>query len=200
MEKFNISIDNELCLMERYKLTPTELFVVKIILLAQQENEYEWIQRFANVHSIRPIIEELQSKEIILKSWKLPPSGSKLVIEDIPFNKNFIKQFFRASFEMGRELFEIYPQTTSVNGQIFNLRRVSKKFDSLEDAFARYAKYIKYKEETHKQVLELVKWGIENGYTFTTLDSFIVDQDWNNLLNVKNGEIVNVNTDAIKMI
>lgn len=200
MEKFNISIDNELCLMERYKLTPTELFVVKIILLAQQENEYEWIQRFANVHSIRPIIEELQSKEIILKSWKLPPSGSKLVIEDIPFNKNFIKQFFRASFEMGRELFEIYPQTTSVNGQIFNLRRVSKKFDSLEDAFARYAKYIKYKEETHKQVLELVKWGIENGYTFTTLDSFIVDQDWNNLLNVKNGEIVNVNTDAVRMI
>lgn len=186
--------------MERYKLTPTELFVVKIILLAQQENEYEWIQRFANVHSLRPIIEELQNKEIILKSWKLPPSGSRLVIEDIPFNKNFIKQFFRASFEMGRELFEVYPQTTSVNGQIFNLRRVSKKFDSLEDAFARYAKYIKYKEETHKQVLELVKWGIENGYTFTTLDSFIVDQDWNNLLNVKNGEIVNVNTNAVRMI
>ena len=101
---------------------------------------------------------------------------------------------------MGRELFEVYPQTTSVKGQIFNLRRISKKFDSLEDAFARYAKYIKYKEETHKQILDLVKWGIENGYTFTTLDSFIVDQDWNNLLNVKNGDIVNINTDAIRMI
>lgn len=186
--------------MERYKLTPTELFAIKVILLAQEEGEYEWIQRFAQVQSIRPIIEELQNKEIILKSWKIPPSGSKLDIEDIPFNKNFIKQFFRASFEMGRELFEVYPQTTSVKGQIFNLRRISKKFDSLEDAFARYAKYIRYKEETHKQILDLIKWGIENGYTFTTLDSFIVDQDWNNLLNVKNGDIVNVNTDAIKLI
>ncbi len=186
--------------MERYKLSPTELFCIKMILLAKEEGEYEWLQRFAQISNLRDILVTLQEKGIILKNYKIGSQGSSLVVEEIPINQNFQKQFYRYSFEMGQELFEIYPQSTIVNGLVYNLKRVSKHFDSLEDAFARYAKYIKYKEETHKQVLELVKWGIENGYTFTTLDSFIVDQDWNNLLNVKNGDIVNVNTDAIKLI
>lgn len=186
--------------MERYKLTPTELFAIKVILLAQEEGEYEWIQRFAQVQSIRPIIEELQNKEIILKSWKIPPSGSKLDIEDIPFNKNFVKQFFRASFEMGRELFEVYPQFLVINGISYNARRVSKKFDSLEDAFRNYAKSIKNDPIIHRNIIELIKWGIENNYNFTTLDDFICDRSWTALEAFKNGNGININTDVIKLI
>lgn len=99
-----LNIENEVGLCERYSLTPTELFGVKVILLAQNEGEYEWIQRFAQIVKLRSVLENLREKEIILKSWKLPKEGSKLEIEDIPFNKNFIKQFYRASFEMGEEL------------------------------------------------------------------------------------------------
>ena len=85
------SINNELCLLEKYKLTPTELFLTKVILLAQIEKEYEWLQRFAKIQKLRPILESLQQKEIILKSWKFPKEGTKVQIEDIPFNKNFLK-------------------------------------------------------------------------------------------------------------
>lgn len=169
-------------------------------MLAKEEGEYEWLQRFAQTVKLRDILESLQNKGIILKSWKLPKEGNQLIIEDIPFNQNFQKQFFRASFEMGQELFNIYPQTTYVNGQLFSLRTVSKKFDSLEQAFLKYAKYINNNPETHAHIIELIQWGIDNGYNFTTLDRFIIDQNWNILEAVKEGNTINVNTEAIKMI
>ena len=101
---------------------------------------------------------------------------------------------------MGKELFDVYPQSTIVNGQIFNLKRVSRKFDSLEDAFNKYAKYISNNNDTHQEILELVKWGIDNGYNFTTLDSFIVDNSWLAIKAMKEGNGININTEAIKMI
>lgn len=195
-----LNLENELCILEKYNLEPTELFTVKVILLAQQDGEYEWLQRFAKLLKLRDVLISLQNKGIILKSWKIPKEGEKLVIEDIPFNQNFQKQYFRASFEMGEELFNAYPQSTVVNGQIYNLKRVSRKFDSLEDAFAKYAKYIHNSPEIHREVIDLVKWGIDNEYNFTTLDSFIVDNSWKAIKAMKEGNGINVNTEAIKMI
>ena len=195
-----LTLENELCLLEKYKLTPTELFTIKLILLAKEDGEYKWLQRYVQIIKLRDILVSLQEKGIILKSWKLPKEGQQLIVEDITFNQNFQKQYFRASFEMGEELFNVYPQSTIVNGQIYNLKRVSRKFDSLEDAFAKYAKYIHNNPEIHQEVIELVKWGIDNGYNFTTLDSFIVDNSWIAIKAMKEGNGINVNTEAIKMI
>ena len=195
-----LTLENELCLLEKYKLTPTELFTIKLILLAKEDGEYKWLQRYVQIIKLRDVLVSLQEKGIILKSWKLPKEGQQLIVEDITFNQNFQKQYFRASFEMGEELFNIYPQSTIVNGQIYNLKRVSRKFDSLEDAFAKYAKYIHNNPDIHQEVIELVKWGIDNGYNFTTLDSFIVDNSWMAIKAMKEGNGINVNTEAIKMI
>jgi hypothetical protein len=195
-----LTLENELCLLEKYKLTPTELFTIRVILLAKEDGEYEWLQRFAQIVKLREILENLQEKGIILKSWKLPKEGSQLIVEDIPFNQNFQKQYFRASFEMGEELFKTYPQSTIVNGSLYNLKRVSKHFDSLEQAFLKYSKYIKNNPETHQHIMELIKWGIDNGYNFSTLDSFIIDNSWLAIEAMKEGNGINVNTEAIKMI
>lgn len=194
-------IDNELVLMEKYKLTPTELFTVRTILMAQDGNT-EPLKRLNVILNgeFRLILERLQSKEIIIKAYKIPKQGTEFVPEDVLFNKNFVKQVYRASFEMGDELFETYPQFTMVQGAMYNLRRVSKKFNDLEDAFAKYAKIIKNDPEKHQEILDLIKWGIDNGYNFTTLDDFICDRGWTALSAFKNGNGINVNTDAIKMI
>lgn len=200
MEHFKFNIENELAILEKYNLTPTELFTIKVILLAKEEGEYEWLQRFVQIVKLRDVLVSLQEKGIILKSWKLPKEGSQLVVENIPINQNFQKQFFRASFEMGEELFEVYPQSTIVNGSLYNLKRVSKHFDSLEQAFLKYSKYIRNNPDTHQHIVELIKWGIDNGYNFSTLDSFIIDNSWLAIEAMKEGNGINVNTEAIKMI
>ena len=194
-------IDNELVLMEKYKITPTELFSVRTILLAQ-EGEYDPLQKLSIILNgeLRTVLESLQSKGIITQAYKLPKPGTQFIPEDVQFNKNFVKQFYRASFEMGEELFDTYPQFTTVQGTVYNLRRVSKKFNDLEDAFAKYAKVIKNDPKKHQEIIELINWGIENGYNFTTLDDFICDRGWTALSAFKDGNGINVNTEAIKMI
>ena len=148
------TIENEMALLERYKLTPTELFTVKVILLATDNGDYTWVQKFAKLLKLRDVLISLQEKGIILKSFKIGSEGSSLSIEDIPFNQNFKKQFFRASFEMGEELFNTYPQFIVVGGVSYNARRVSKKYNDLEDAFAKYGKAIKNSPDLHQQITD----------------------------------------------
>ena len=167
-----------------------------------QDGEFGPLTRLNKIlnGNLRLILEKLQSKGIIIQAYKLPKPGTKFVPEDVQFNKNFIKQFYRSSFEIGEELFEAYPQFTVVQGATYNLRRVSKKFNDLEDAFAKYAKIIKNDPEKHQEIIDLIAWGIENSYNFTTLDDFICDRGWTALEAFKNGNGVNVNTNAVRMI
>lgn len=199
MKYLNHDLNTELILMNQYKLNPNELMCIKVILLAQ-DGEYEYLQNFAQVCQLRLLLTTLQSKGIILKSYKLPKEGSSFVPEDVQFNQNFLKRYYRSAYEMGEELFYTYPQSCVVNNQVFNLRSVSHKFDSLEDAFAKYAKQIKNNPDVHKEILDNIRWGIENGYNFTTLDRFIVDRAYEALKAFKEGNTININLESTQLL
>lgn len=201
---FAFDIDNELIFLEKYNLTPTELMTIRTILLAQ-DNQEDYLFKFNNILTktdvkFRDILISLQNKQIITKAYKIPNEGESFEFEDVTFNKSIIKAFYRASFELGKELFNVYPQTTIVNGVIYALRRVSKKFNSLEDAFRVYGKTIRWDEELHNEIIELVKWGIDNDYSFTTLDDFIVDNAWESIRAIRDGHAININFNAIKQL
>ena len=201
MKYLRHDLDSELILMKDYNLTPNELVTIKVILLAQ-DGEYEYLQRFNEIFNgqLRLLLVELQSKGIIIKSYKIPKQGQPFQPEDVQFNQNFLKKYYRSAFEMGEELFYTYPQSAVVQGQVFNLRTVSKKFDSLEQAFQKYAKSINNKPEIHNQIIKNIKWGIENSYNFTTLDRFIVDRGYEALDAMRNGEGTNINLEATQLI
>ena len=201
---FAFDIDNELIFLEKYNLTPTELMTIRTILLAQ-DNQEDYLFKFNNILiktdvKFRDILISLQNKQIITKAYKIPNEGEAFEFEDVTFNKSIVKAFYRASFELGKELFNVYPQTTIVNGVIYALRRVSKKFNSLEDAFRVYGKTIRWDEELHNEIIELVKWGIDNDYSFTTLDDFIVDNAWESIRAIRDGHAININFNAIKQL
>ena len=189
--------------MKDYKIYPNELYTIKVILLAQ-DGEYEYLQQyvssFENKNYFRSALEALQEKGIILKSYKIPKPGTSFIPEDVQFNQNFLKKYYRSAYEMGEELFYTYPQSCVVNNQVFNLRSVSHKFNSLEDAFAKYAKQIKNNPEIHQEILEDIKWGIENGYNFTTLDRFIVDRAYEALKAFKEGNSININLESTQLL
>lgn len=187
--------------MRDFKLTPDAMFTIKVILLAQ-DGEYNYLQEYAQILNgrLRLLIELLQERGIILKSYKIPKEGQQFVPEDVQFNQNFLKKYYRSAFEMGEELFYTYPQSCTVQGQIFNLRTVSKHFDSLEQAFQKYAKSIKNNPEIHQEIIDNIKWGIENGYNFTTLDRFIIDRGGEALKAFKEGNSININLEATQLI
>ena len=174
-----------------------------MILLIQEGDVNPYINLYFSLPAacrggIRDLLISLQQKHIITKEYKILPAGSNFVPEDVTFNKNFIKNFYKGSFWIGKELFENYPISTVVKGVEHKLRRVSKKFDSLEDAYRAYGKAISWKPEVHRKVLQLIEWGKENNYQFTTLDDFIVDNDWLNLQAMKDNSILDSNT--VKML
>ena len=191
--------------MDKYRLVPNELMFIRVLLILQDENDEELFGRYLRILkeegiNLRELIITLQGKEIILKSYKIPKQGETFDPFAIPLNKNFLKNLYKCSFELGKELFETYPQFGNINGSLVGIRSVSKKFDSLEDAYFKYGKTIGWSVERHNHIIELVKWANENNIINYTLASFIVDNRWHELEALRNGDLANVNFDAVKLI
>lgn len=194
--QISMQLEEELSFIERYNLTPNEFLFVKMLFLAREGDEgKELVKRYFDIPETTrtnaiDLLTSLQDKQVITQEFKIPNVGGAFNPNKVTFNKNFEKSLYRSSFMMGKELFDIYPRSTVVNGIEYKLRRVSKKFSSLEQAFFHYGKYIGWNPDKHKQILELVELGKQTGYQFSTLDAFIVDNDWLNIEALKeNGQL-----------
>lgn len=199
-----LNIDNEASILTKYNLNPNELYVIKCLLF-MQEDESKYLQSYLQLPesirgNFRDILLSLQNKHLILSSFTIPSKGQSLDLSQIPFSKNFLKDYYRSSFELGKELFEAYPQFGEINGKVISLRGVASKFDSLEDAYRVYGKIIHYKEEVHKEIISLVNWAKNNNILNQSLASFIVNQGWIDLKAIKDGKVVNYNVNSIKLI
>jgi hypothetical protein len=198
-------MNEHIILLEKYNINSDELLFVTMILLIQDGEEYDFINRYFNLplscrNGIRELLISLQDKGIITKEYKIPNKGDKFIPEDITFNKNFVKRFYKSSFDIGKELFEEYPMFGIINGNPVGIRSISKKFDSLEDFYRFYGKSISWNPEKHSEIIELVKWGKENNLIVCSLANFIIDQKWNELEALKQGDIANINYDAVKLL
>lgn len=203
----NLLIEDEINLLGKYNLNPTELFLIRLILLAKEYKQEDYLFSYMQLPiecrgDIRAALEALQNKGIILKEWKLPSKGERFEPTEIPFKVSFINEFHRTAKTMGKELFDAYPQFAHIQGKVVAIKSVSKKFNSLEDAFRFYGKSIRWNNKTHQEILELVDWAKNNTNEFIncSFSSFIIDQRWNDIKALRDGNIANVNFDAIQMI
>lgn len=204
MKNLTLNLEEEVAVLNKYRITPNELMLVKTLLLLQDEENEDLFKTYIEVLyncgvKLRDGLLSLQEKGIILKSYKVPKEGEAFDPYSIPFNKSFIKTLYKCSFELGKELFTEYPQFGSVQGNVVGLRSISKKFDSLEDAYFKYGRSIGWNPERHNHIIELVKWAREHNIINYTLASFIVDHRWLELEALKDGE-GNINYESIKML
>lgn len=205
MKSLTLNLEEEISILSKYKITPNELTFIKTLLILQDEENEDLFKDYieslyvCNV-KLREVLISLQKKEIILKSYKIPSEGESFDPYSIPFNKNFIKSLYKSSFELGKELFEIYPQMTVINGSLVTLRGVSKHFDSLEACYFRYGKAIGWNQERHEKVLDLIKWAKERDIIKQSLSSFVINNSWLDLEAIRNGDSGNYNFDTIKAL
>lgn len=178
--------------------------LIRTLLILQDEDDENLFKDYIELlHDsnikLRDVLLSLQEKEIILKSYKIPREGESFDPYTIQFNKNFIKALYKCSFELGKELFEVYPQFGSIQGNIVGIRSVSKKFDSLEDAYFKYGKSIRWDIDRHNHIMELVRWAKSNNIINYTLASFIIDQRWLELEALRDGA-GNINYDNVRLL
>ena len=195
----------QLLFCEKYSINPSELLLLEIILIAQEGDEPEIVNEYfssrvcARGFTIE-LLTGLQNAGIINKSYKIPEKGSVFNPLDIPLNKNVVKDFYKCSFELGKELWDTYPQFGIVNNSRVGLRSVSKKFDTIEDFFRFYGRTIRWKPEIHNHIIELVNWAKENNILCVTLANFIIDRKWEELESLRNGDTGGMNFDAVKVV
>lgn len=199
----NLELKQQILFCDKYGINANQLLLLEIILLAQEGDDSENVQLYFQSKvkgNLLNNLVKLQEVGVILKSFKMPHAGDRLDLYSIPINRNLVKDFYKCSFELGKELFEVYPQFAVINNSPVGIRSVSKKFDSLEDFYRFYGKTIRYNSEFHNHIIELVKWANENNILNTTLANFVIDHKWEELEALKNGELANVNFDAVKIV
>lgn len=181
MKNFELSIDREIQFMIKYQLTPDEFFLMKLIFFAQ-EGQDKYISQFANEcrfeKPIREILTSLQDKGVINKSYVIPQTGEVFNPQDVDFNKNVLNQFFQHSQDLGMELFEAYPPFTIINGKTFSLRNISKNFKDFDDMAWNYGKAIRFDQNKHEEIMELLEFGKENNLIHSGISDFILSRGW----------------------
>ena len=205
MNKYDYNIDEEIAIMEKYGITPNELFVIKAILLLQEGYPEDYLLRYLKLpekEDFRTTLVNLQNKGIILKSYEIPKKGETFDPEEIQINKAFFKTVYRSGFDLGKELFDIYPMFTNIEGKVVGLRGISRKFDSLEDFYRFYGKAIKWDPKIHQRIIDLLNWEQNNniGYINFSIASFVIEHKWEELEALKDGKIVNTNFETLETL
>ena len=185
MAHVTLDLDKELDFFSKWKVTPTELFFVQMILLCQEgSDETELPKRFFTLcrqqgWPIPQMIEGLKAKGIILKSYTIPDQW-EVDLLNIPLSKNFTKEVFKNSQDMYKELVEHYPSTIWVNGVANEAIRFksSYKFASVDDLAIFYGKSIRWNPTTHSDIIDLIDRGKESGYNFCNITDFIAGKQW----------------------
>lgn len=191
----SMSVDRSLSLMEKYRLTAEEFFIIELLFLASSDERLpQYLERYLSIPVKREnffdILRELQRKKVILASCKFPDSLEDFDPETIAFNSLFLNNYRKHSMDLLAELKATYPSFGYINGVSVHLQNFSKKFDS-EEAFAfAYGKAIHWDESEHRHVLELVKWAKDNSRNLLTVNigDFVSSKLWNTLEDAKSGD------------
>ena len=190
-----MELKNMLDAMTMYNLDANEYLFLYLLFLAQiDENDglgrsnllFLWCQNDSNVKKINDLIESLKGKNIIKKDFvyvqgETDPSS-------IPINKSIVKSLFKHSPEMGEELWNIYPDNTTINGITYSWKNICGKgstFNSLDDFFYFYGKQINHNPILHKEIIDLINWAKEYKQIRFSIREFVVSHKWEELKRIK---------------
>lgn len=179
----NISFLEEINIVIESGLTPTELFVIRLIFLGLDGDPSplrNYVENIPNGRGlIREVIKSLMSKKIINSTYQIPDESSPIIISNIPFNKNFIKKYIKESNELGKEFFYEYPDFTNINGKLVSIKNFTKaNLFSLDDFCRFYTKSIKSQSVTHERVMSALRFGKDNNLIHYSILEFIASMKY----------------------
>ena len=192
----DISLKEEINLYISSKLTPTELFVIRLLFLAIDGDPQYLIDYLSNVSNgkelFRQILSSLKEKKVINATFKVPKEGETLNYKNIPFNKNFLKRYLKEANVAGKQLFDAYPSFININGKMCSIKNITKaNLYSLEDFCLYYSKAIKSSKVKHEEVMEALEYGKENNLISYSITEFIASRKWNEINEIRNSGDIN---------
>ena len=203
MNTRELSLNEEIDIYVNSGLTPTELFIVRLLFLAI-DGDSEPLRKYLNgvtngkLH-FKNVLISLKEKKVILSSFNIPDEGETLNFKNIPFNKNFMKAYIRESNDLGKEFFDAYPPFININGKLVSIRNFTKAgLFSFEDFCLFYSKTIKNAGVTHERILKDIEFGKEHGLIHYSVLEFLASKKWEEIEYIKDsGEINGYNNSEL---
>lgn len=194
MRFYDISLDEDLEIMSRYKINANEFMLVKLLLLSQDhpDNDKHLDLYLKECHADgtlnREFINLLVDRRIIVKTSPVVKKTSGIFPEDFHFNEVFMKNFFKFSDQMGKEIWDLYPDYIIGSCRNFPAKNFSKRFKDLKELFLYYAKQIKNNPKKHEQVVESLKFAIKHELITSSIIDYLLSNQWDYHIKVMNGE------------
>ena len=203
MNTRELSLNEEIDIYVNSGLTPTELFIVRLLFLAI-DGDSEPLRKYLNgvtngkLH-FKNVLISLKEKKVILSSFNIPNEGETLNFKNIPFNKNFMKAYIRESNDLGKEFFDAYPPFINIDGKLVSIRNFTKAgLFSFEDFCLFYSKTIKNAGVTHERILKDIEFGKEHGLIHYSVLEFLASKKWEEIEYIKDsGEINGYNNSEL---
>lgn len=177
-----MELDTILNIMAKYKLTADELLLVYLTFIAQTENgdpksnnHYfrKWYEG-GGKERLRELFNSLKEKGVIKKNY----NPSTYDPDEIEFNGNFIKQYFKLSGELGIELEDAYPTYLYLNGKTVSLKNIAKRFLNKSEFYFWYSSTIGHSIEKHREILEILEWAKSKDLVQVSMVEFVSSQKW----------------------
>lgn len=179
-------------IINKYNLSADELLLIYLTFISQSENGngkiyFEHWYNGTGKNKLLQLFNSLKEKGIIKKNY----NPEEYDPDEIEFNKTFIKQYFKYTGELGKELYDNYPSFITINNKVYSLKNISKKFISLDEFYFYYSSTIGHNIDKHNEIMDLLKWGKENDLIRIGILEFVVSNKWNELLELKNDNKIN---------
>lgn len=192
----DLSIQEEITICIDSGLTPTELFIIRLLFLAIEGESNPLINYISNISDgkklLRIVLSSLLDKKIINTTYTVPAEGEQLDVKKIPFNKIFLRKYIRESNDVGKEFFDAYPPFINIGGKLCSIKNFTKaNLFSLEDFCRFYNKSIKYSGVKHEFIMEMLEYGKEHNLINYSIIEFIASQKYNEISYIINSGNVN---------
>lgn len=196
MHNFELSLNEEISIYIKSGLTPTELFIVKLLFLASDGDSKSLINYISNISNgkqlLKDVLISLVDKKVINSTFNIPKEGETLNFKLIPFNKNFVKMYVRESNEIGKEFFDAYPPFININGKLCSIKNFTKaNLYSFEDFCIFYTKQLKNGAVTHERVMEALEYAKEHNLINYTILEFISSRKYLEIEYIRNSGDIN---------
>lgn len=188
-----MELDTILNIMTKYKLTAEELLLIYLTFIAQTENgnpdEHrvyfrKWYES-GGKERLKDLFNSLKEKGIIKKNY----NPTVYDPDEIEFNQNFIKQYFKLTGELGQELMQAYPTNLYINGKSVSLKNISKRFKDLQEFYFWYAASIGHSISKHREIIDILEWAKINDLIHIPIVEFVASCKWNEFNELKTNGI-----------
>lgn len=182
MYKLSIDLDRKLEVMSKHALTAEEWLFIELLWTAndgQPEYLFKYFNECSKTAIPRDTIQALKDKKVFASSYNIPGIGEDFEYDQVEFSKTFINNYFKGSFEAGRELYDKYPPFIQNSDKLLCANNItSKGYNDENDFFLKYNKQIQYKLENHLEVMEILEWAKEQKLINYSIVEYVATRKW----------------------